>query len=156
MINFNNNNITFSVRSAGVLIDRGRILMQRKKGDNCWALPGGRVEMGERSDVTLPREFKEEIGVDGITIQRLLYVAETFFKFKGESHHQISFYYLMSLPNNFIYSNVERFDGLEKEKNIEYAWIDLNNLKRFSVKPDFLQEELVNIQPYVKHIVEYQ
>ena len=156
MINFKNDNINFSVRSAGILIDNGRVLVQRKRGDNCWALPGGRVELGEQSNETLPREFEEEIGVSGITVQRLLYVAETFFKFKGENHHQISFYYLLNSQKDFKYSTVESFDGLEKEKNIEYSWVDLNKINQFSIKPDFLKDELLNIQPYVKHIIEYQ
>lgn len=154
MVKFTSENTTFSLRSAGVLIDKGRVLVQKRKGDKFWALPGGRVELGERSEITPVRELEEEIGVSGITIQRLLYIAESFFEFNSEKHHQIAFYYMLNAPENFKYSDVEEFDGIEEGKNIIYSWINLKEIATAKIKPDFLTQELANIVPHIKHIVE--
>jgi ADP-ribose pyrophosphatase YjhB (NUDIX family) len=154
MVKFTSENTTFSLRSAGVLIDKGRVLVQKRKGDKFWALPGGRVELGERSEITPVRELEEEIGVAGITIQRLLYIAESFFEFNSEKHHQIAFYYMLNAPENFKYSDVEEFDGIEEGKNIIYSWINLKEIATAKIKPDFLTQELANIVPHIKHIVE--
>jgi 8-oxo-dGTP diphosphatase len=54
--------------SAGVLVERGRVLLtQRKAGSHlagAWEFPGGKVEPGEDPRAALVRELKEEIGVD--------------------------------------------------------------------------------------------
>jgi 8-oxo-dGTP diphosphatase len=54
--------------SAGVLVERGRVLLsQRKAGSHLagtWELPGGKVEPGEDPRDALVRELKEEVGVD--------------------------------------------------------------------------------------------
>ncbi|WP_417033876.1 NUDIX domain-containing protein [Cutibacterium avidum] len=48
------------VRAAGIMRTPEGILLQRKQGDKVWALPGGRVEIGERTAEALVREFDEE------------------------------------------------------------------------------------------------
>lgn len=154
MVKFTNEGTTFTLRSAGILIDKGRVLVQKRKDDKFWALPGGRVELGEKSDITPTRELEEEIGVAGISVQRLLYVAESFFEFKGEKHHQIAFYYMLNAPKDFKYSDMDMFDGIEEGKNIVYSWIDLNDIATAPLKPDFLSKELADIQPHIKHIIE--
>ncbi len=54
--------------AAGVLIERGRVLLtQRKKGSHlagAWEFPGGKVEPGEDPRDALVRELQEEIGID--------------------------------------------------------------------------------------------
>ena len=54
--------------SAGVLVERGRVLLsQRKVGSHlagAWEFPGGKVEPGEDPRAALARELKEEVGID--------------------------------------------------------------------------------------------
>jgi 8-oxo-dGTP diphosphatase len=54
--------------AAGVLIERGRVLLtQRKKGSHlagAWEFPGGKVEPDEDPRDALVRELREEIGID--------------------------------------------------------------------------------------------
>lgn len=50
--------------SAVVTDDKGRILLQRRKDNDLWALPGGGMDMGDSLPGTAVREVKEETGLD--------------------------------------------------------------------------------------------
>jgi 8-oxo-dGTP diphosphatase len=53
--------------AAGVVIERGRVLLsQRKTGTHlagAWEFPGGKVEPGEDPRAALVRELEEELGI---------------------------------------------------------------------------------------------
>ncbi|MGA5896769.1 NUDIX hydrolase [Streptomyces venetus] len=50
--------------SAVVTDDEGRILLQRRRDNDLWALPGGGMEMDESLPRCAVREVKEETGYD--------------------------------------------------------------------------------------------
>lgn len=50
--------------SAVVTDDAGRILLQRRVDNGMWALPGGRMEIGETLPGCAVRETREETGLD--------------------------------------------------------------------------------------------
>jgi 8-oxo-dGTP pyrophosphatase MutT (NUDIX family) len=50
--------------SAVVTDDRGRILLQRRRDNDLWALPGGGMEMSDSLPGAAVREVKEETGLD--------------------------------------------------------------------------------------------
>ncbi|MCM1945465.1 NUDIX domain-containing protein [Streptomyces sp. G2] len=50
--------------SAVVTDSRGRILLQRRRDNDLWALPGGGMDMGDSLPGTAVREVKEETGLD--------------------------------------------------------------------------------------------
>ncbi|NIY65408.1 MULTISPECIES: NUDIX domain-containing protein [Streptomyces] len=50
--------------SAVVTDERGRILLQRRRDNDLWALPGGGMEMTDSLPGTAVREVKEETGLD--------------------------------------------------------------------------------------------
>ena len=56
------------VVSAGVVVERGRVLLtQRKSGSHlagAWEFPGGKVEPGEDPRDALARELREELGIE--------------------------------------------------------------------------------------------
>lgn len=52
-----------NIRSAGIIIHNGQVLVHRNTNDNHYALVGGRVEIGEDSVSTLKREIQEEMGM---------------------------------------------------------------------------------------------
>ncbi|MEW2082209.1 NUDIX domain-containing protein [Streptomyces sp. NPDC005283] len=54
--------------SAVVTDEAGRILLQRRRDNELWALPGGGMDMSDSLPGTAVREVKEETGLDvGIT-----------------------------------------------------------------------------------------
>ncbi|MFJ4960908.1 NUDIX hydrolase [Streptomyces sp. NPDC088729] len=50
--------------SAVVTDDRGRILLQRRRDNDLWALPGGGMDIGESLPGTAVREVREETGLE--------------------------------------------------------------------------------------------
>lgn len=50
--------------SAVVADDQGRILLQRRRDNDLWALPGGGMDMGDSLPGTAVREVKEETGLN--------------------------------------------------------------------------------------------
>jgi ADP-ribose pyrophosphatase YjhB (NUDIX family) len=50
--------------SAIVVDERGRILLQRRRDNSRWALPGGVMEIGEGIGTTAAREVEEETGIE--------------------------------------------------------------------------------------------
>ncbi|MER7550183.1 NUDIX domain-containing protein [Streptomyces anulatus] len=50
--------------SAVVTDDQGRILLQRRRDNDLWALPGGGMDLGDSLPGTAVREVKEETGLD--------------------------------------------------------------------------------------------
>jgi 8-oxo-dGTP pyrophosphatase MutT (NUDIX family) len=50
--------------SVVVVDERGRILLQRRRDNNMWALPGGAMNFGESLPECAVRETREETGYD--------------------------------------------------------------------------------------------
>lgn len=50
--------------SAIVVDDEGRILLHRRRDNDMWALPGGKMELGESLADCAVREVREETGLD--------------------------------------------------------------------------------------------
>lgn len=73
----------FNYRVACVIKNNGKVLLHKNKDDDFFALPGGRVAVGEDSVTTLKREFKEEIGTD-IELKEFEGLIENFFEYSDK------------------------------------------------------------------------
>ncbi len=62
MISYKNGESRFNFRVAGLIFNEKRLLIHRMKKDDFYALPGGRAEMMENTEITIVREMKEEQG----------------------------------------------------------------------------------------------
>ena len=60
------------LRTVGVLVRDGKLLVQRDRDGSEYALPGGHVKIGETTADGLVREYKEETGAD-IKVGKLLW-----------------------------------------------------------------------------------
>jgi len=72
---FKDDQFICDVRVAGVLIRGERILLQRERDGNEYALPGGHMRIGEMMSDGLVREFIEETGAQ-ITCKKLLIITK--------------------------------------------------------------------------------
>lgn len=149
----------FSYRIAGVLIRDGKILISRALGDTAYAFPGGHVTFGETSQEALIREFKEEMGAD-ISIERLLWVQENFWKWDTNDCHQLCLYYMIRLcdetqiPLEGVFNYQPQLDS-EKYK-LEFSWIELKQLEDIEFYPEFAQEKVLCLSDTIEHFTTRQ
>ena len=154
MITFEKDGNRFNFRAVGVMINNGRVLVHRAEKDDFWALPGGRVEFQETSGEALVREMREELGVE-TQDERLLWVAECFFRYEGKSYHELGLYHLLKMPENCsLCSKSGEFDGLEENYRLIFKWHALDKLDELELYPVFLKQKLVDISDGMEHFIE--
>ncbi|WP_232324842.1 NUDIX hydrolase [Halobacillus mangrovi] len=139
----------FNYRSAGILIEEGHVLFHKQKGDAYWALPGGGIEIGEKSEDTIIREMKEELGYEVEVIQSL-WVAENFFTYHQNDFHELGFYYLLHTNESHLQSGP--FYGLEGERLI-YQWLPIEALEDYHLQPSFLSKRLQDLPDQIEHVI---
>ena len=84
------------LRTVAVLVKDNKILVQRDRNGNEYALPGGHIKIGETLEDGLIRETMEEMGVR-IECRQMLWSEECFWEWNGKQAHNIAFYYLIDL-----------------------------------------------------------
>jgi ADP-ribose pyrophosphatase YjhB (NUDIX family) len=153
MITFEEGEKRFTYRVAGIALDVDRVLLLRTEKDDFWFLPGGRVELLEPSRDALIREMQEELEVD-VHVERLVWVVENFFEYRGKSYHELALYFLMSFPpDSHLYERSEAFLGNEEGLKLIFKWHPLDELAEMRLYPAFLQERLHSIPQITEHIV---
>lgn len=139
-------------RTVGVLIRNKKILVQCDH--DVYALPGGHVKVGESSEQSLIREYKEETGAD-ILCDRLIWTEETFWEWGSIKTHGIIFYYLISLRNdNEIPDNC--FLSQKDNCNIELMWVTFDEMESLEIYPSFIKEKIKSINDGIEHIISYE
>lgn len=125
-------------RAVGVIIDNNKMLFQKKEKDKYWALPGGKISVGDTGESTVKREILEELGIN-CEVERVHSVVENFFSFGDDKYHQYIFCYILNVDkDNYIFNN-EEFMGIEENKRIMYKWFDIDELSNSLIKPDYLK-----------------
>jgi ADP-ribose pyrophosphatase YjhB (NUDIX family) len=140
VIVFDKDGWRFNYRVAGILFDSRRVLLEReiKSGDCC--LPGGRVEFGEPASEALVREMHEELGVE-VKIARLVWAVDNFFQMDGRRYHELSFYFLVSLPEARALTQGESFANQGTTRTV-LQWYALGGLDEVPLYPIFLRSGL--------------
>ena len=143
----------FNYRVAGIWIEDGHVLLHKDVNESNWSLPGGRVEIAEESQVSIKREFREELNLD-ITVNGLVWIVENFFEYDGKDIHEIGLYFSVS-SQTFIEINDTPFNGIEGDRLI-YKWTPIEELKDIELYPEFLRAEIKNLPKNTEHIVQRQ
>lgn len=141
----------FNYRVAGIWIKNGYVLLHRDTNEKNWSLPGGRVKMAEDSTLSIKREFQEELGLD-IKIEKLAWVVENFFEYKGKDVHEIGMYYLVSSEDKSFELSNSPFYGIEGERLI-YQWMPIEELQEIELYPEFLRTALGKLPLETEHII---
>lgn len=152
-IMFDQKDFIFSYRVGAVLIQGGKILLQRSLGDEGYALPGGQVSFGEFSREALARKLMEETGA-AVKVGRLCAVAEVFFQWQKPCH-QVNFCYLAELKNAeaLPQGSFYAYDSLGRERrDLEFSWIPLNELNRIKIYPRCIKPYLKEMPDSVVHL----
>ena len=104
---------------------------------------GGTVEFQERSEDTLQREIKEEIGAEIIEPQ-LVQVIEDIFDYRGHPYHDVVFLYRAKFADDHWYQKDDiictEIDGAV----FPTYWLSLEEIKanRYRLVPDGLEHML--------------
>ena len=96
-----------NIRAAGVIIHNNKVLTHKNVNKDHYAIPGGRIEIGENSEETLKREMQEELGKE-IEIKDYMATIENFFEMDGKKYHEFYFLYKAEFAN-------------EEDKKIDYT-----------------------------------
>lgn len=152
---FRDENRIYNFRSAGVLVNGGKILIQRAIDNTEFALPGGHVAFGETSAETLVREYNEELGVE-VLVNRLIWVEEVFWKWGEREAHTICHYHLISLNIPLQIPTEGTFKSLESdESRLIFQWVNINEIKNYKIYPVFLKDKITNLTDGIEHFITY-
>ncbi|MBO5349504.1 MAG: NUDIX hydrolase [Clostridia bacterium] len=139
-------------RAAAIIIHNNKVLLHRNTKDTYYALLGGRVKFGENSADAVKREIKEELGKD-IEITGYISTIENFFELKNKKYHEIMFIHKAEFINDDdkkIETTLKNIEG-NKEKQIQYEWISLEDLDDKIIMPQVIKQVLKdNIFPVHK------
>jgi len=98
-----NTMIHFRVSVVGLFVDGDTVLLLHQATPpepDCWDLPGGGLEPGERLLDGLQREIHEETGLEQFQVERLLTVVEGFFpQPQGQLMHTLNIVYQCTLAS---------------------------------------------------------
>lgn len=130
-----------NVRTAGVMIHNGKILVHKNVHSDHYALIGGRVEIGENSADTVKREIKEELGKD-IEITGYISTIENFFEMKGSKYHEIMFVYEIEFTNEEDKKIEYTMKNVEGKDYLQYEWIKLDKIDEYPLLPKAIKEVL--------------
>jgi len=144
MIFFRTDKGCFNYRSAAVIVHDDQVLLHRSIDDDFWALPGGRVEFMEQSDVAVTREILEELGLESRVVQQLWHV-ENFFEYNSEKYHEISNIYRVELANPPTIETELDFKGIEDSEKIYFRWVPLDKAVTYTIYPRFLISRLSDL-----------
>ena len=140
------------VRTVGVLIQDGKILVQRDRTGNEYALPGGHIQVGEALQDGLIREFKEETGAD-IVCKKMLFTEECFWTWKERSMHNLSFYYQVELQDPDSIPDTGSFHAHRDNQNVLIGWLPVSQLQNIIIYPEFIKAEIDRLDEPTKHFV---
>ncbi len=142
----------FDVRTVGVLVKDRKILVQRDKDGNEYALPGGHIKLGETTADGLVREYKEETGAD-IRPLRLLWTEECFWEWNGRKAHNLAYYYLIELSEGSDIPDVGEFVSHKDNCNVVIGWMPIDKLEDVIIYPEFLKQKIYELGSPPEHFV---
>lgn len=140
------------VRTAGVLIRDGKILVQRESSGNEFALPGGHLRIGETLEEALVREYREETGAE-IRCVKMLWSEECFWEWNGRKTHNLSFYYLIELVNEHDLPDTGEFVPHRDNARVVVGWMPVEDVENAQIYPEFLKREISDLSGPIKHFV---
>jgi 8-oxo-dGTP pyrophosphatase MutT (NUDIX family) len=144
----------FNYRVAAVIISDGHVLISREDDDDYMMLPGGRVELGENSRLSLEREIAEEIALPA-EIGPMLATSESFYHREGEDFHELGFFYSVDLTGQGPNGTSPWLKRRDEGHDLYFFWAPLAGtaLEEANLKPAWLPNFLRNLPATHAHVV---
>jgi len=115
------------VTTKGLVRDVDKIFMVKDQAGN-WELPGGRIDFGESPEITLKREFAEELGIDSIEIGKIINVWDFTTRADEDDYHFVVLVYECKAD----LSNIKISD-----EHLEYKWIALKDIDKYPMRDGY-------------------
>ena len=130
-----------NVRTAMCIIHNHKLLTHRNVNSDHYAVPGGRIQIGEDSVTALKREIMEEMGKE---IEAIGYVAtiENFFEMKGSKFHEIMFVHRAEFKNEEDKKIEYTIKNIEGEDYLQYEWIEIDKIEEYPIVPQIIKKIL--------------
>ena len=128
-----------------------KILLHHELNSIHYTLPGGRVKEGETTEETLRREIKEEMGQEVKIIKPISFM-ENLFTDNKKKYHEILVTYELEFLDKSMYEK-EVMPTIEKDKELEFIWYDIDKLNDIIFVPKALKDLIVNDSNQFKHII---
>lgn len=155
MIHFRMGARIFNHRAAGIALRDNHVLICREDDDPYTLLPGGRIEFGEDSRLSISREIEEEMKAPG-EVGRLLFTAENFFQRDGREFHELGIYYEITPPAAVPFVIGEAALVTEDEGHVlRFFWASLegDDFARYNLLPRWLRTRLASLPQSPQHLV---
>lgn len=130
-----------NVRAAIIVIHDNKLMVHHDVKLDHYALPGGRIEIGENSKTTVKREIIEEMGKE-IEITGYISTIENLFIMNGNKYHEIMFVYKAEFKNKEDKLIQQTIKNVEGNDYLQYEWIDLEEIDKMPLKPQAIKEIL--------------
>jgi ADP-ribose pyrophosphatase YjhB (NUDIX family) len=125
-------NIEFIAR--GIIFQKGKILLCKRKDGDYYFFPGGHIEFGELAEDALKREIKEEVGAK-VKKCKFVSVLENVFRDKNKTTHEI---------NLVFQAEINKKDVRALENHLEFCWMERSEFLKKTVLPTLLKKELLD------------
>jgi 8-oxo-dGTP pyrophosphatase MutT (NUDIX family) len=144
----------FNYRVAAIIIVDGHVLVSREDDDDYTMLPGGRVELGEASALSLERELAEEIALPA-EVGRMCATSENFYRREGEDFHELGFFYAADLPGQGPNGSSPWLVRQDDGHDLYFFWMPLEGeaLEAMNLLPRWLPKFLRDLPAGHAHIV---
>ena len=140
-----------NIRAGGVIIHNNKVLTHKSTNKNHYALPGGRVAIGENSEKTIKREIKEELGKD-IEINDYIATIENFFEMDNKKYHEIYFLYKIEFENEEDKKIESTLQNIEGKEDLHYEWLDLEKIDEYNILPVCLKD-ILKTKKFPVHLI---
>lgn len=144
----------FNFRVAGIMIVAGHVLVCREDDDDYCMLPGGRIELGEDSRLSLTREIAEELDLPA-EIGAMVATSESFYRRDGQDFHELGFFYDVALPGQGPNGAVPWLKRFDEGHDLSFYWVPLHDhsLEEFNLLPRWLPDFLRGLPARFTHVV---
>lgn len=164
MISFDAGPWHFHPRAAAIIRDGDPVLLHRVGDDPLWALPGGRVEIGETAEDAVRREMQEEPGNE-VRVECLESVVENLFSYRERQQHGLELHFAVALPDGSALQSMPSFERQDSSGGfngdaattvrLTFRWFRRHELAGLDLRPAFLASQLSepSSAAAIRHIV---
>ena len=130
-----------NVRTAMVIIHNNKVLAHRNINYDHYAIPGGRIQIGEDSAKAIKREVMEEMGKE-IDLIGYVTTIENFFEMKGRKYHEIEFVHLAEFKDEEDKKIEGIIKNIEGKDYLQYEWLDIDKIDEYPIVPEAIKQVL--------------